>query len=144
MTHIGMGLQEEFYEAKKKSERMKELFSDDLMSDMQEQIYKTAEDHGWWEGEPNVPEKLMLIVSEVSEALEEYRKGIALDLVYTGDGKGAMKPGDKPEGFGVELADAIIRILDLCGYLQIDMGELVALKHNYNLTRSWRHGGKTC
>lgn len=119
-----------------------QLFSDDLMSDMQEYIYRTAEDHGWWEGEPNIPEKLALIHSEVSEALEEYRKGIALDLVYTGDGKGAMKPGDKPEGFGVELADAIIRILDLCGYLQIDMAELIALKHNYNLTRSYRHGGK--
>lgn len=119
-----------------------QLFADDLMSDMQEYIYKTAEDHGWWEGEVNIPEKLALIHSEVSEALEEYRTGIALDVVYTGDGKGVMKPGDKPEGFGVELADAIIRILDLCGYLQIDMAELIALKHNYNLTRSYRHGGK--
>lgn len=118
------------------------LFADDFLSDMQDCIYKTAEDHGWWEGEPNIPEKLALIHSEVSEALEEYRKGIALDVVYTGDGKGIMKPGDKPEGFGVELADAIIRILDLCGYLQIDMAELIALKHNYNLTRSYRHGGK--
>lgn len=115
-----------------------QIFSDDLISDMQEYIYKTAEDHGWWEGEPNIPEKLALIHSEVSEALEEYRKGIALDFVYFAD----KDPNGKPEGFGVELADAIIRILDLCGYLQIDMAELIALKHNYNLTRSYRHGGK--
>jgi NTP pyrophosphatase (non-canonical NTP hydrolase) len=116
-----------------------QLFSDDLMSDMQEYIYKTAEDHGWWEGEPSVPEKLMLIVSEIAEALEEYRDGKPLDLVYFADPKDEKS---KPEGFGVELADAVIRILDLCGYLQIDMAELIALKHNYNLTRSYRHGGK--
>lgn len=122
-----------------------QLFADDLMSDMQEYIYKTSEDHGWWEGEPNIPEKLALIHSEISEALEEYRKGVALDLVYFGDptiGTVAVDAKSKPEGFGVELADAIIRILDLCGYLQIDMAELIALKHNYNLTRSYRHGGK--
>lgn len=115
------------------------IFDDDRMSDMQEQIYKTAEDHGWWEGEPNIPEKLALIHSEVSEALEEYRKGIELDHVYLADPK---DPTSKPEGFGVELADVVIRVLDLCGYLQIDMAELIALKHNYNLTRSYRHGGK--
>lgn len=122
-----------------------QIFADDLMSDMQEYIYNTAEDHGWWEGEPNIPEKLALIHSEISEALEEYRKGVALDLVYFGDptiGTVAVDAKSKPEGFGVELADAIIRILDLCGYLQIDMAELIALKHNYNLTRSYRHGGK--
>lgn len=119
-----------------------QLFSDDLMSDMQEYIYKTAEDHGWWEGEPNIPEKLALIHSEISEALEEYRKGIPLDKVYAYEPGTVFVPGDKPEGFGVELADAVIRILDLCGYLQIDMAELIALKHNYNLTRSYRHGGK--
>lgn len=116
-----------------------QIFDDDLMSDMQELIYKTAEDHGWWEGEPNIPEKLALIHSEVSEALEEYRAGKPLDLIYFSDPKDEKS---KPEGFGVELADAIIRILDLCGYLQIDMAELIALKHNYNLTRSYRHGGK--
>lgn len=117
------------------------LFDDDEVRDMQKYIYQTAVQHGWWEGEPNIPEKLALIHSEVSEALEEYRKGIPLDRVYyepTGDGP------KKPEGFGVELADAIIRILDLAGYLQIDMAELIALKHNYNLTRSYKHGNKAC
>lgn len=102
---------------------------------LQDAVYRTAVDHGWWEGDINIPEKLALIHSEVSEALEEYRKGIDLESVYYED-------GDKPEGFGVELADAVIRIMDLCGHLGIDLATLVEEKHQYNLTRSYRHGGK--
>lgn len=102
---------------------------------LQEAVYKTSVDHGWWEGEINIPEKLALIHSEVSEALEEYRNGIELSSVYYTD-------SGKPEGFGVELADAVIRIMDLCGHLGIDLAGLVEEKHEYNLTRSYRHGGK--
>lgn len=103
---------------------------------IQDAVYKTAVDHGWWEGAVNIPEKLALIHSEVSEALEEYRKGIALDEVYYEEDSG------KPDGFGIELADAVIRIMDLCGYLGIDLAALVVEKHEFNLTRSYRHGGK--
>lgn len=46
----------------------------------------------------------------------------------------------KPEGFGIELADAIIRIGDLAEYLGIDLEEMVRIKFEYNLTRPFKHG----
>lgn len=46
------------------------------------------------------------------------------------------------EGVPSELADIVIRVLDLAEYYGIDMGEAIAQKHAYNLTRPYKHGGK--
>lgn len=88
---------------------------------------------GWWDEQPNIPEKLALVHSEISEALEAFRDG-QMSTTISGTGK--------PEGFGVELADAVIRIADLCGYLQIDLAEEIERKAAYNESRPYRHGGK--
>lgn len=113
----------------------RELRRTDGFDFMQMEVHQTAKEHGWWELEPNVPEKLMLIVSELAEALEDYRNG--KDLLEV-----TNTPEGKPEGFPTELADAVIRIMDLCGYLGMDLAQAIADKHNYNITRSYRHGGK--
>ena len=113
--------------------------------------HDTAKAHGWWDGfySPGlfgdqidrgavlatVPEKLCLVHSEVSEALEDYRVG-RLTTTLREDGK--------PEGLPSELADVVIRIADLCGALDIDLQAEVAAKLAYNKTRSHRHGGKVC
>jgi NTP pyrophosphatase (non-canonical NTP hydrolase) len=39
-----------------------------------------------------------------------------------------------------ELADVIIRTLDLCGYLGIDIEKHVELKMRYNESREYKHG----
>ena len=82
----------------------------------------------------NIPEKLCLIHSEVSEALEDYRDG-NLQADYE---------GSKPVGFPSEMADILIRVFDLAGALGIDLDKAVAEKMAYNRTRPHRHGGKTC
>lgn len=94
-------------------------------------------EHGWWEDEDLkdnhvIPTKLALIHSEISEALEEYRSG-RLEC---------RKSEGKPEGFAIELADAVIRIADLCGRLGIDLDEAIRIKTEYNRSRPFRHGGK--
>lgn len=73
--------------------------------------------------ERNVGEMLMLIVSEVSEAMEGHRKSLK-------DDKLPHRPMIE-----VELADAVIRICDLAGYLNLDLGGAVAEKLAYNAKR---------
>lgn len=48
----------------------------------------------------------------------------------------------KPEGFGIELADAIIRIADLAQRHGLHLGHLIRLKTAYNETRPHMHGRK--
>lgn len=105
------------------------------LKELVEVAHEMSKSKGWYEGDPpNIPEKLALIHSEVSEALEAYRDG----------NQQVFFVGQKPEGLAVELADAVIRIADLCGYLGIDLEDVVALKMAYNAKRPHRHGGKKC
>jgi len=123
-------------------------------------IHQNAVDHGWWEKERSFPEIIALIHSELSEALEEFRSGKPL-FYYNIDecdglpcspileGKHICENvnctrGRKPEGVAVELADCIIRILDYCGKEGIDIETAIRIKHEYNKSRPYRHGGKKC
>lgn len=85
---------------------------------------------GFWQSE-NTGEKLMLIVTEISEAMEGARKN--------------SKDDHLPEldSVPVELADAMIRILDFCGQYKIPIGDIIAMKMEYNLQRPFKHG-KNC
>lgn len=98
------------------------------------EIHKNAVDHGWWESEErNTGEIISNIHAEVSEAWEAYREG-KIDTTVEDNGK--------PEGLWVELADTVIRILDLCGRFEIDLEHIIAMKHEYNKGRPYRHGNK--
>ena len=92
------------------------------LRDIQKAVWRTAEEHGWHEKVDSIPVKLVMIHSEVSEALEEYRntppESEVSDLYYNAF-------SDKPEGFGVELADVVIRVLDLAEMLGIDLTDLI-------------------
>lgn len=109
------------------------------LNDLRDRVHNLAIEKGWYEGtiigDPEgVAVKLCLIHSEVSEAVESVRRNqIAADT---------WVPGGKPIGLPSELADIIIRTLDLCGALGIDIERAVETKHAYNCTRSHRHGGK--
>ena len=104
------------------------------VNDMGSEFHRLSVDKGWWDGGRNVGELLMLVNCELSEAMEEYRDGSQMDEVYFVNGK--------PEGFPVEIADALIRLLDICDAFSIDIDRAVDLKHEYNKTRPYRHGGK--
>lgn len=94
-------------------------------------IHKCAIEHGWYEGitrENVVPHQVLawlaMMHSELSEAVEAYRKG---DM----------------ENFAEELADTIIRIFDTAEFFGINIAEAVECKHIANMERPYRHGGKS-
>lgn len=115
----------------------KKLKNGKTLKDWQKEIHQLMKEKGWWEKDKDpkllVPEKLLLKHSEISEAVEEYRKGNM--GVYFGE-------NNKPEGFIVEIVDDLYRTLDLCEALGYNLECVLRLKHEYNKTRSHRHGDK--
>ena len=77
----------------------------------------------------------MRVVSEVSEAFEKVRNHHAMTEPYYSE-KGKM------EGVPRELADVVIRVMDLAEYYGIDLEKVIAEKHAFNKTRPFKHGGK--
>lgn len=119
-------------------EEKKQLLKQELqkpLNTLAKEIHENAIKHGWWETKRSLPEILCLCHSELSEALEEARKGHHEKHVYY--------KGKKPEGVPVEMIDCTIRILDYLASLEIDIDELLKNKHEYNKTREYKHGGKT-
>ena len=74
--------------------------------------------------------KLMLVVTEVSEAAEAYRKDPTLT------------DKDIKNNFAEELADTFIRLLDLTGSLNIDIATEIHNKMLINEGRPHKHGKK--
>lgn len=94
----------------------------------------------------NVPEKLMLIVTELSEAMEAYRKLPADQLRRFAEAAPEeqipieLNIAKHYPNFKEELADAAIRLFDLAGSLRIDLEEEVIKKMEVNEGRPWKHG----
>lgn len=118
------------------------------INEISEDIHANAIAKGFWE-EDNLCKKLLLIVSEVTEAMEADRKnkyasddiGIvnSIDdhLVFVGRFEKRIK-----DTFEDEMADTCIRIFDLCGKMNIDLEAHILAKHRYNKTRDYLHNKK--
>lgn len=83
---------------------------------------------------------IALLHSEVSEALEAFRTAGLADMTDAERWNAAGLP--KPEGVGSELADVLIRLVDMADVFGIDLEQEYDRKIAYNRTRDFRHGGK--
>jgi hypothetical protein len=104
------------------------LYSDGNLNALRDLVHEQS--INWWKdpatGEPidrNVGELLMLAVSELSEAMEGHRKNLMDDKLSS------------HKMFEVEIADCLIRLLDMAGGLGINIGSIVAQKIIYNMYR---------
>lgn len=138
----------------------------ELMEKVRNLCHQNSVNHGFWD-EKEIPvqgadsykakpwnfgEKIALIHSELSEMFEAYRKNIGdqpcdkdiriIDPKYRNedDTIGTRRITYIEE----EVADVMIRLLDLCGKLDIDVGRAILAKMEYNKSRPYMHGNRKC
>lgn len=120
---------------------------------LQNIMHQIAKSKGWHTPSKTFGEQIVMMHSELSEAIEEYRRedGNATKIWHSHpqtvrtDNDGCIElvtTGSKPEGVPIELADLFIRLLDVCELYNINLLEATLQKAQYNLSRSQRHGNK--
>jgi NTP pyrophosphatase (non-canonical NTP hydrolase) len=124
------------------------------LNQIAKELHESAIKKGFWENKKETGTLLMLIVSELSEALEADRKNHHADIATFENCQNAddILENDKEyyinqsfqawikDSFEDEIADTFIRLFDLVGYLGIDLDKHIELKMQYNQTRKYKHG----
>jgi len=118
----------------------------DEIRDVARKVYSLAKEKGWYDDRDttlreNVAIALINIHGEVSEAWEAYRHGTLF---------APCDKSDKLSSLGLpiltsleeELADIVIRVFDTAEHFKIDIQKAIEVKHAFNATRSFKHGGK--
>lgn len=120
------------------------------ISEVQKEIHETAREKGFYDRPVNIGEKLMLVVSELGEAVEAHRKNKFSETktFLTNREKLANSEYNNSQNFKAyikdsfedEIADAMIRLLDLSEHMKIDLEFHIKEKMKFNATREKLHG----
>lgn len=123
------------------------------LNQLAQDIYANTKNKGFYDDPQPVSGRLMLVVSELAEALEadrrehyanlrEYEEQIGIPPVLGVAPFSEVFEHTIKDTFEDEVADAIIRLLDLCAHHGIDIERHIALKMRYNALRPHKHGKK--
>ena len=109
------------------------------LNELSKTIHEDNCKKGFYDTEVTISQQIVLIHSELSEAIEADRKGgyAPKELIASGDFEKLIK-----NTFEDEIADSIIRLLDLCGHRNIDIEKHINMKLEYNKKREYKHGKK--
>lgn len=115
------------------------------IEEMQLEVWENNVAHGWFEADRSVGDDIALLHTEVSEMFEAYRVTGLADATkdFQAGPREPFRPLDfmpKPEGFGSEVADVFIRLLDTCQRRGVDLLWEYERKMAYNRTRPYKHG----
>lgn len=126
---------------------LKKIF---MINELAQKVHQNAKDKGFYEKEKNIGEMLSLIHAEVSEALEADRKDnyatgqqLAFPTANYDDAHFKRHYEAWIKGsFEEEMADIVIRVLDMCAFKKIDLERHIEAKIRYNTLRQKYHGKK--
>jgi len=100
--------------------------------DLQKRVHDVARSKGWYDaGGPSFGDAIANVHAELSEAWEGYRHN--------------NPPSEHIPDFSAieeELADVVIRVLDICEHNGHRLYKAIIAKTKYNRTRKYKHGGK--
>lgn len=124
------------------TERDHEMKAMESINHLTEEAHRNALEHGFYaEAEDILSE---LVDPEQIRELEKTQCLAKLALIDSevGEAVHAVQHGDK-ENLYEEMCDIIIRVLDMAGWLNINLGARLIAKMEYNRTRPYKHG-KEC
>lgn len=123
-----------------------------MLKKLSEEIHKNNIEKGFYEDKKNIGEMLCLVHSEVSEALEADRKSKYTNIPEKLWVEIEEQPNDAKfrkaflynikDTFEDEIADAMIRLMDLAAYKGIDIERHIRAKVRFNSLRKYKHGKK--
>jgi NTP pyrophosphatase (non-canonical NTP hydrolase) len=120
-----------------------------MINELAKKIHQNAIDKGFFDEEKNIGEMLMLIVTEVAEACEADRKNdyckTNIQAVNGWVSDADFQPHFRERvknTFEDELADIMIRVMDLAAHKGIDLEAHIKAKMRYNASREKMHGKK--
>lgn len=123
-----------------------------MINRLSKEIHAANKKKGFYADNKNIGEMLCLIHSEVSEALESDRKeqyASMTDTLWDDMNKDLDDDYFKhafieycKDTFEDELADIVIRVLDLAAFKGVDLERHIKAKMKYNSLRPYKHGKK--
>lgn len=118
-----------------------------IFAEMTEEVRVINSEKGWYDSERSFGEMIALLHSEVSEMLEAFRdwdlKDSTKQECEVCSGECSCPHLCKPQGVASEMADVLIRLLDMSSRYNVDLAAEYERKIAYNCTRPYRHGGRT-
>ena len=123
-----------------------------MINRLAKEIHRNNVSKGFYDKEKNIGEMIALIHSEASEALEADRieKYAEMDETLWNDMNNSPEADYFPHAFKEyckdtfedELADIMIRVMDLAHYIGIDLEKHIEAKMKFNSLREHKHGKK--